>query len=579
VNVRGKHHKPFGFLLKALVSSCILMLLMSASASAQRGIPIGMFNVNNQVMNSPGYVYSIRFVLDKDTSLYRFISGFNLEGSEPLGGRVGYADGNAGTIRARLVAVKPNGEPDMSQVLAQETVPAYQRYLDSKSTYGAPGLTQLLYFNMGGVQLKGGQMYAMTYQNADSSPTSNWFSENSPTVKESVAGPNGVNNTDPNAPGAIAGLDPREAVAWSQNGGQSWVWGRRAGEGNTPGAYAGSTSTDDGTRLPWYGWQTSASATPQSNQPYYAYKESGSYTLKASSVPRTVTITEAGGYAPAGASVGVVTVRNASTGASGHTSSLGGGLARGPLDKPVTVEAGQSYEVANSGTVLKEEGDSFIQTTFKIGTGSWPFTTVGQGNDMAELYVLPNPWSAAPTSPEPAPEPTPTPEPTPEPEPEPAPEPTPTPEPTPEPAPETEPEPAPGISPYSDKARFQPAIASSSEKSSLGPKYAVDGSSSTRWSSAFADNQWWRVDLGAVRQVSKVSINWEAGYASRYRIETSTNGTSYSVAATVSISKKGRATTKFSARGARYVRIWGVRRATEWGFSFYDCEVFGPADS
>jgi hypothetical protein len=287
-------HARRGAALLTLLALTLVMAFKSDSASAYRGVPVGIYNVNNQTMNSGKYVYALRFVLDRDTTLYRFISGFNLEGCDPLGGRTGYGDGTGGRIRARLVAVKPNGEPDMSEVLAEETVGAWQRYTESKSAHGAPGLTQLLYFNMGGVQLRGGEMYAMTYQNVDSSPGSNWFSENSPTVKESVAGPNGVNTIDPDAPGAIAGLDPREAVAWSKDGGTTWVWGRHAGEGSTSGAYGGSASSDDGTRLPWYGWQTSASASRESNQPYYAYRQSGSYSLKVSSAPKSVTLEEAG---------------------------------------------------------------------------------------------------------------------------------------------------------------------------------------------------------------------------------------------------------------------------------------------
>src|SRR3954447_746667 len=239
----------------AVLSTLVALLAVAGfaadSSSAYRGVPVGIYNVNNQVMNSPEYVYAIRFVIDEDTSMYRFISGFNLEGSRRVGGRSDYAGGNGGRVLAQLVTVKPNGEPDVSHVLAEETVGASQRYLESKAAYGAPGLTHLLYFNMGGVRLEGGQMYAMTYRNADAAPSDNWFSENSPTVKESVAGPNGVNNLDPNASGAIAGLDPREAVAWSQDDGRSWSWGRHVGEGETPGAYGGSPTTDDGTRLPW----------------------------------------------------------------------------------------------------------------------------------------------------------------------------------------------------------------------------------------------------------------------------------------------------------------------------------------
>ena len=378
--------------LRALFALIVLMSVAASPASAARDVPVGMFNVNNQVMNTSSYLYGVRFVPQRQTTLHRFISGFNLEGSDGLGGRNGYADGDGGVIRARLVEIRADGTPDLTRVLAQETVGAWQRYQESKAAFNAPGLNQFLYFNMGGVTLEADRMYAVVYQNVASNPTANWFSENSPTVKESEAGPNGTNTLNPDAPDAIAGLDPREAVAWSKDGGSSWVWGRRAGEGSTPGSYGGSATSDDGTRLPWYGWQTAAGATPQSQQPYYAYTARGSYTLRVGASPRAVTLTQGGGYAPVGASAGVITVRNLSTGVTGRTASLGTGIVKGTLDRSVPVAVGQGYEISNSGTVIKAEGDTFIVSAFGVGSGAWPFTTAGHGADRAELFALPHPF-------------------------------------------------------------------------------------------------------------------------------------------------------------------------------------------
>ena len=129
-----------------------------------------------------------------------------------------------------------------------------------------------------------------------------------------------------------------------------------------------------------------------------------------------------------------------------------------------------------------------------------------------------------------------------------------------------------------DKATGRTASASSSYPG-LDPAKALDGSSTTRWSSSFSDNQWWRTDLGSVRQVDKVSINWEAAYASRYKILTSTDGTSYSLAAEVTISNAGWKTTPFSVRQARYVKVEGVTRSSIYGISFWDLRVGGPADT
>jgi PKD repeat protein len=129
-----------------------------------------------------------------------------------------------------------------------------------------------------------------------------------------------------------------------------------------------------------------------------------------------------------------------------------------------------------------------------------------------------------------------------------------------------------------DKALGHATSASSTEASGLGPANAVDGNSGTRWSSSFTNSQWWQVDLGRARSVDTVTLNWEAAYASTYTIRTSTNGTTFTTAATVTINSPGVKTSSFTARSARYVRITGTTRATQWGISFWDASVFGAPD-
>ena len=127
-----------------------------------------------------------------------------------------------------------------------------------------------------------------------------------------------------------------------------------------------------------------------------------------------------------------------------------------------------------------------------------------------------------------------------------------------------------------DLALGRPASASSSYSSAYLPGLANDGNSSTRWSSTFTDGQWWQVDLGSAQQVSSVTLNWETAYASQYKIQLSTDGTNFTDAATVSISAAGVKTTTFTPTTARYVRVLGVTRATIWGISLWDAQVFGP---
>jgi F5/8 type C domain len=133
-----------------------------------------------------------------------------------------------------------------------------------------------------------------------------------------------------------------------------------------------------------------------------------------------------------------------------------------------------------------------------------------------------------------------------------------------------------------DLAMNKPASASSTEdnRADLRPELANDGDSSTRWSSNHVDDQWWQVDLGSVREINRVELNWEIAYASQYRIRTRMSpGESWSTAATVSISSPGLKIHSFPARDARFVRIQEDQRATRWGTSLWDAKVFGPASS
>ena len=128
-----------------------------------------------------------------------------------------------------------------------------------------------------------------------------------------------------------------------------------------------------------------------------------------------------------------------------------------------------------------------------------------------------------------------------------------------------------------DLALGRAASASSVESGTpFGAGLAVDGLSSTRWSSGYADDQWWQVDLGSVQQVSSVIVDWEWAYGSAYRIQVSTDGSSFTDVASVTLAGAGSKTTSFPAVPARYVRMQGVTRATPWGYSFWAFQVFGP---
>lgn len=72
--------------------------------------------------------------------------------------------------------------------------------------------------------------------------------------------------------------------------------------------------------------------------------------------------------------------------------------------------------------------------------------------------------------------------------------------------------------------KLRPVTVSSFQESGFEGFGAVDGSMSTRWSSAYADPLWLRSDLGGVRSVNRVLLNWERAHGKAYRVPASTAG-------------------------------------------------------
>jgi PKD repeat protein len=133
--------------------------------------------------------------------------------------------------------------------------------------------------------------------------------------------------------------------------------------------------------------------------------------------------------------------------------------------------------------------------------------------------------------------------------------------------------------PKTNLALKRPVKVSSVEKAGVeGPK-AVDGIPAnpppgTRWSSARTDAQWIEVDLGAVRNVGYVLLRWEAAYGKEYRIQTSTGGGVWTTVHTRTGGDGQIDVIPFTQRGARWVRMYGVKRATAYGYSLWEMEVF-----
>ncbi|MFF7523931.1 discoidin domain-containing protein [Streptomyces pseudovenezuelae] len=118
------------------------------------------------------------------------------------------------------------------------------------------------------------------------------------------------------------------------------------------------------------------------------------------------------------------------------------------------------------------------------------------------------------------------------------------------------------------------ATSSTIENAGTPASAAVDGNTGTRWSSAASDDQWLQVDLGAAASISQVVINWETAYGKDYKIQASNDGSAWTDLRSVTGGDGGTDTLDVSGQG-RYVRLLGIHRATQWGYSTWEFQVFG----
>jgi hypothetical protein len=120
----------------------------------------------------------------------------------------------------------------------------------------------------------------------------------------------------------------------------------------------------------------------------------------------------------------------------------------------------------------------------------------------------------------------------------------------------------------------KPATASSVENAGTPASAAVDGNTGTRWSSAFSDPQWLRVDLGASSSISQVVLSWEAAYGRAFQIQTSPDGAAWTTIFSTTTGTGGVQTLAVSGSG-RYVRMYGTARGTGYGYSLWEFRVYG----
>jgi len=110
------------------------------------------------------------------------------------------------------------------------------------------------------------------------------------------------------------------------------------------------------------------------------------------------------------------------------------------------------------------------------------------------------------------------------------------------------------------------------------PQNAVDGKEETRWSSKWTDDEWLCLDLGSVKSVDAIDLQWEAAYGKEYKIQVSVDGKTWTDAFIQKDGQGDHESIRFdSKQDVRYVRVFGVKRGTEYGYSLWEVKVLGSS--
>ncbi len=117
---------------------------------------------------------------------------------------------------------------------------------------------------------------------------------------------------------------------------------------------------------------------------------------------------------------------------------------------------------------------------------------------------------------------------------------------------------------------------SSATASSGNADLAIDGNQGTRWESASNDDEWFLLDLGQSRTFNYFKINWEGAYAKQFQLLSSADGETFTVIYTETNLTQANWQKIYleTAVTGRYIKYQGIQRATGYGQSFFEFEVY-----
>jgi hypothetical protein len=127
---------------------------------------------------------------------------------------------------------------------------------------------------------------------------------------------------------------------------------------------------------------------------------------------------------------------------------------------------------------------------------------------------------------------------------------------------------------FSNMALNASVYSSSNENNATLPEFAVDGLSTTRWSSTHNDPQWIMIDFEDIVSIGGILLDWEAAFAKEFNIYISTDSIYWTKMYSTKEGPGGTQNISFDPVKTRFVLMYGTKRSTPYGYSLYEFGVF-----
>jgi hypothetical protein len=118
------------------------------------------------------------------------------------------------------------------------------------------------------------------------------------------------------------------------------------------------------------------------------------------------------------------------------------------------------------------------------------------------------------------------------------------------------------------------ASSTQDQNPALSPINVADCLTDTRWSSNWNDDEWIALEFSQPITIDGVVLKWEAAYGKAYSIDVSDNGVTWTPVYTETSGDGYSDEIHFPLTTTRHVRMRGLERGTEFGYSLWEFEVY-----